>query len=284
MKKNSLFLLLSAFFLNIACADVIDQRIQYEHDMRHNPWLIAPYEPTYLLPVYYTQKPYYSFYQNNTPDNEHIDKIDLKFQFSFKVPITYHLFNPRTSLYFAYSQLSYWQAYNHSAFFSETNYAPEIFTSYFWNKNLGKDWRLKLVNFGVEHQSNGRGGVNERSWNRAYAEGTFTRDELMLSVRPWYIFNDGTMMDHNPDIRRYLGNGRVVVAYRFHRDQVISAIVQNEVESGFQRGAETLSWSFPLTKHLKGYFQVFSGYGQSLIEYNHYTNSIGAGIAASDWI
>ncbi|MFN7095894.1 MAG: phospholipase A, partial [Burkholderiales bacterium] len=26
------------------------------------------------------------------------------------------------------------------------------------------------------------------------------------------------------------------------------------------------------------------GYGQSMIEYNHYTNSIGIGIALNDWI
>jgi len=38
-----------------------------------------------------------------------------------------------------------------------------------------------------------------------------------------------------------------------------------------------------LTK-VKGYVQVFSGYGQSLIDYNRYTNGVGIGFALSDWI
>ena len=41
---------------------------------------------------------------------------------------------------------------------------------------------------------------------------------------------------------------------------------------------------FPLVNHFHGYVQGFSGYGQSLIEYNHYTNSASLGIAINDWI
>jgi phospholipase A1 len=59
---------------------------------------------------------------------------------------------------------------------------------------------------------------------------------------------------------------------------------RNMIESGGRRSGTTVSWSFPMTKYLKGYVQVFSGYGQSLIEYNHRTNSVGMGIALSNWV
>lgn len=287
MRRNHLIqLFIAVIFCAVSMlshADVVDQRIAYETEMKNNPFLIYPYEPTYILPAYYTQKPYYSIYENNTPDNEKLNDIDFKFQFSFKVPVWQHLFNRQSSLFFAYSQLSYWQAYNDSAFFRETNYQPEIFLANYWNKLLADDWRLKFVNFGLMHQSNGRGGDLERTWNRAYAKLILAHQQWMVTIQPWYVFRDGSTENHNPDITHYLGYGQSLVAYKYHQ-QTFSLNLQNEVESGFRRGAETFAWSFPLSTHLKGYIQVFSGFGQSLIEYNHYTNAVGIGIALNDWI
>ena len=44
-----------------------------------------------------------------------------------------------------------------------------------------------------------------------------------------------------------------------------------------------MSWSFPVAGDLKGYLQVFSGYGESMIDYNHRQTMIGAGITVHDW-
>ena len=71
------------------------------------------------------------------------------------------------SLDVAYTQLMYWQFYAKSQYFRETDYEPEVFIS----DNFLKNW---LLNAGAVHESNGRGGELERSWNRAYLELNFS--------------------------------------------------------------------------------------------------------------
>ncbi|MCB1788057.1 MAG: phospholipase A, partial [Gammaproteobacteria bacterium] len=67
---------------------------------------------------------------------------------------------------------------------------------------------------------------------------------------------------------------------------VFSAMSRNNIESGFSRGAVELAWSFPLGDYpyLKGYVQYFSGYGESLIDYDQYVHRIGFGLALTDWL
>jgi len=248
-----------------------------------NPAWITLYKPTYFFPFYYTESPYYSIYEHNTPDQQRLDKTEVNFQISFKVPVWHNIISPNSTLYVAYTQLSFWQAYNRSPFFRETNYQPELYIENKLDKPIYKDWDLKFFNVGAEHQSNGRGGALERSWNRLYVDGIFANKNWLIGIRPWYALHDSSMRTHNPNISDYLGYGRELLSYKMG-NQELSMQLRNVFESGFKRGAVQLNWSFPVTKHFKGYVQWFSGYGQSLIEYNHYTNSAGIGVALNDWI
>jgi phospholipase A1/A2 len=177
----------------------------------------------------------------------------------------------------AYTQLMYWQVYAKSQYFRETNYAPELFLS----RRVFGNW---IGNIGAVHQSNGRGGDMERSWNRVYAQAIFSHNNFALSIRPWLlIFKSISSERHNKDIDKYLGYGDITLAYKFG-PTTLSLLLRNHLESGFKRGATELDYSFPISQHVRGYIQFFSGFGQSLIEYNHFTNGAGIGIALSDWI
>src|SRR3989339_113662 len=235
-----------------------------------NPLGIAFDEPTYILPFYYTFTPDQTIYAGQTPDQQTLNKAEFKMQFSLLIPIIHHLFFNNLGLDCSYTQLAYWQFYAKSQYFRETDYEPAIFLTGHLLENAG--WR-----FGFVHQSNGRGGDYERSWNRLYLDWRISGQSWLLSIKPWMlVFKSESSSLHNPDIARYLGNERIMLAsHAYH--QTFSIMSRTTVESGFKRGAMEADWDFPLpfTNKLRGYVQLFSGYGQSLIEYNHYTNAAG---------
>lgn len=268
---------------NVSDISPVDERAKKEERIFPNNFGIVFYKPTYILPYYYTGSPYYSVYNNNTPENERLKNSELKFQLSFKVPVWKNIFHYPTTLFLAYTQLSYWQAYNKTAFFRETDYEPELFFATELNIHLFGDWHTNFLNIGAVHQSNGYGGSMERSWNRIYLELIASNDNWMVSLRPWFVIHDSALHRYNPNIASYLGYGQVVVAYKYHR-QIFSILGRSFLEHGGSRTTGEFTWSFPITSNLSGYLQVFSGYGQSLIEYDHRTNSVGIGIALSNWV
>lgn len=261
----------------------LDRHIQDIQKADANTFAISLYRPTYVLPLYYTNSPDQKVYEDETPSNQKLDQVELKYQISFLVPIWQKMFHKPSSLYLAYTQLSYWQAYNQSAFFRETDYEPEIFVATAFNKTLIGSWQLKFFTVGAVHQSNGKGGTMERSWNRIYVEGIFGEGNWMVSIKPWYIIHGKTMQMRNHDIGKYLGHAQAVIAYQWGK-QTFAVMLRNNIESGFRRGAADLTWSFPLIKKVRFYTEFFSGYGQSLIEYNHRTNSFGIGLSLNDWL
>jgi len=279
-------LLLSYFMVGLAQAEKdspVETRIKKEKKVPADSFAGTFYKPTYVLPYYYTGSPDNAVYQGHTPNGESIKHTELKYQLSFKVPLWKNIYQFPTSLYFAYTQMSYWQVYNGSSFFRETDYEPELFLANEIQWNLPRGWSINSLNLGITHQSNGVGGSLERSWNRIYLEAMSSVGDWMISVRPWYILHDGSLENHNPNIGKFMGYGKVIAAYKYHH-QVFSFAFNNFIESQMRRPTLELTWSIPITAYLKVYTQVFSGYGQSLIEYNHHTNSVGIGIAFSDWV
>lgn len=257
---------------------VLEKRIEKENLIASNPFGITFYKPTYILPFYYTSSPYHKIYENNTPDHQQLQEAEFKGQISLKAPIWHNVIGQYSALNIAFSQVVYWQFYAKSQYFREINCEAEAFLS----KRIIPHW---WFNLGAVHQSNGRGGELERSWNRAYIDLAISGERWLISLRPWVlIFKDESINLHNPDITHYLGNGRILLAYQFKNGHTFSLNLRNAIGSLLKRYALECGYSFPIHGHVNGYIQFFDGYGQSLIEYDHRTSSIGIGIAFSDWI
>ena len=245
----------------------------------------VPHRLNYVLPVRYTTRanmmPTSPAASNGLALPLPVDATEAKFQLSFKLKAWENIFGDNGDLWLAYTQQSNWQLYNASASrpFRETDYEPEVILSLRTDVNV-LGWRWKLLNLGLVHQSNGRANPLSRSWNRITAEFGLERGNFTLIARPWVRLNEGTSTDDNPDIRDYMGSGDLRLAYA-SGGHVLSALGRYSV--GGRRGGLTLEWAFPLDGALKGYVQVTSGYGESLIDYNHAQSTLGVGVLLLPW-
>jgi len=265
-----------------------EERARYERQGDDNPFVIIPHKPNYLLPYSYNFTPNGAPFEASKGD---VDNTEVKFQFSFKLPVARGLIHHNGDLYFAYTNLSFWQAYNKdvSSPFRETNHEPELFLAF------DNAWHLfGLTNtrnaVGIVHQSNGQSGSRSRSWNRIYALLTLSRGNVTLALKPWWRIPEDEKSapddpdgDDNPDIHRYLGYGEMYLFVKA-RSQTFGVMLRNNLRDDDNRGAVQFDWSFPLTRKLKGYVQYFNGYGESLIDYNASSSRIGVGILLTDWL
>lgn len=263
-------------------AAVLEQRLEKERDLVRRAFGIVPYRPSYLLYTY-NGDPNEAPFTAVNPEYS-LQEQELKFQVSLRVPVWYRMFDGRADLWFGYTQLSYWQAFNsaQSAPFRETIYEPELGLS------IRADFpvlglRHKLLSVGLSHQSNGRSEPMSRSWNRVWLESGLERGNFALALKPWYRFPESPWNDDNPDIAEYMGRMELRAAYK-HRDQVFSLILHNNLRIQDNRSGYELDWSFPYSKRIKGLVQYYNGYGESMIDYNVRTQRIGFGMLVEDWL
>lgn len=226
-----------------------------------------------------------------TAANRDIDRNELKFQLSFKARL-WESEDRRYATWLGYTQQSNWQALNapQSRPFRESDYQPELMFVVQPDVDLGRGWRWQLVNVGLVHQSNGNADPASRSWNRVYAQfGVEAPDvadgRLALFVRPWVRLHEPTSKDDNPDITDYLGYGDAVLAWQ-RGDQELTLTARGNPRTG--KGALQLEWWSRTLGPLRAlgpfrfYVQLFTGYGESLIDYNFRQTVVGAGFALSD--
>jgi phospholipase A1 len=261
--------------------------VVWELDAEHDrgTFRMVPHRANYLLPLRYgdslNRRPRSPAPDHSVTEDLPIEKAEAKFQFSFKFKAISSLLGDNGDVWLAYTQQSHWQVFNaaFSSPFRETNYEPEVILSLRTAADVF-GWRWQLVNFGLVHQSNGRGLPLSRSWNRVYAQFGLERGNFTLLARPWIRFSESGATDDNPDMRAYYGSGDLRLAYA-NAGHVWSALGRYSVAG--RRGALQFEWAFPLRGALKGYLQLTSGYGESLIDYNHAQTTVGLGLLLLPW-
>ena len=115
-----------------------------------------------------------------------------------------------------------------------------------------------------------------RSWNRLYTRLMAQNGNWLVEVKPWYVVGN---TDDNPDITKYLGHYQLRVGYQYG-EAIFSVKGQYNWNTGY--GGAEVGVSYPITKHVRFYTQVYSGYGESLIDYNFNQTRVGVGVMLND--
>jgi phospholipase A1/A2 len=252
-------------------------------------FLLRPYKPMYVmigewssdrneLPV--------SPNPNNVADVRlSTRRTEAKFQLSLKTKVWEDLLGGNGDLWLAYTQTSYWQVYDSAASrpFRESNYEPEVMAMFRTNYRL-LGWDGRLAGLALNHQSNGRSEPLSRSWNRLIGQIGLERKNWMVMLRPWWRIPESSRTDDNPDIEDFMGRADLLVV-RKSEGHELSFMARHSLRSGSRsRGAMQIDYAFPITSYLKAYVQIFSGYGASLIDYNHRQERLGVGISLIQWL
>jgi outer membrane phospholipase A len=226
---------------------------------------ITPYEPIYFL-------------AGSNPG--------VEFQFSLKFRLTEYL-PEYLPLYFAYTQTSYWDLFTRDAYFYDTSYKPSFFLRYQDIENVFDKQRHSQLGaqLGLEHESNGRGGSLERSLYSAYLQPSYTLGRadawtLALVPRVWALFLVG---NNNPDIATYRGHAELDLRLT----HTVKSLDQFQAEVRLRQGDDLryaglwVDLRYKFAKHFNPILQIqgFSGYCQTLLQYNKYSTGLRAGFA-----
>jgi phospholipase A1 len=238
-----------------------------------------------------------TFYKDNYFITGFTRSVEAKFQFSAK----FDLWPNRgpSAVYFAYSQKSLWNMYLRSSPFAETNYNPEVFYTFYHHEGRydpppGCGFFHERA--GAEHESNGLSGATSRGWDRIYVESRYdchTEKGLFATVT-LKVWAPPFFKSDNPDIVHYLGYGELSLdaggdrgsgwvdqwdlAVTVRKGTSASIPVGSVQVDGRWRPATGSLWRF--TPFL--YAQIFTGYGETLLSYDHSVTAFRVGIGLSD--
>ncbi len=257
---------------------------------------VRQYKPVYVLPAFYSTSPNGTLTSPNKANtgviDGPIDHLEGKFQLSLKTKLLPS--GPgQAGLWFGYTQVSRWQVYNRerSRPFRATDYEPEVIGTIPLHVDLpGTGWGVKMLGLSATHQSNGRDLPQSRSWNRVIGTLGLERDNWTVLVRPWLRLREQADRDDNADILDYMGRGEVTVLGAFGGSQ-LAVTLRHTLRGGARsRGSIAVDYALPFRflqgsakDNLKLHLQFFSGYGESITDYNHRQHAAGIGLSVLEW-
>jgi phospholipase A1/A2 len=221
----------------------------------------------------------------------------VKFQFSIKFDVWPN--SSQHAVFVGMTAKSIWDVYRRSSPFTENNYNPELFYTFFHHRGrhdppVGCHFFHERL--GLEHESNGEDDEASRSWNRVYAESRFAcyGDEHGYAHATLKVWAPPVGTDDNPDIARYLGYGELALTAgteggdHWYGEADLTVRGQKGAGNRLAFGSVQVDgrWRplfFSLSRFTPFLFaQMFTGYGETLRNYDNPQTSFRVGVGFSD--
>ena len=199
----------------------------------------------------------------------------------------------RDSLWFGYSQQSNWQLFSGdlSRPFRTTDHEPELTYIYPTDAQLPGGWRLRYSGISLNHQSNGQPLPLSRSWNRVILKAGIEKgQQFQLQAKLWYRLPEDPSDDDNPDIADLVGRAELMGHWNVNPDNTLGLTLRHSLRANVN-GSIKLEWLRKLgdsgfagsNSGLRFHTQLFSGYGDSLVDYNRRRTVLSVGLSLVDW-
>ncbi len=230
----------------------------------------------------FDDRPYFGLYKDNyfifgptigpkmTKEN-----TNVKFQISIAQKLTRSTLPWGTYLYLFYSQKCFWNVLQNSMPMTDLNFNPGIGITkplFVKNKYIGKATLM------LEHESNGRDGIESRSWNKvSLAANIIIDNNLMVHGKIWAPIIDGM---NNKDILKYCGIYQVGMQVMSNNQRFTGAVILTK-RQGWNFNYNTvveLGWRVFKRDNQYLFLQYYNGYGEGLLAYKEFHSQLRLGI------
>lgn len=187
-------------------------------------------------------------------------------------------------LNFGYTQIVFWELAKKSSPFKDSTYNPELF---YRLQPPGEKWNA--LDFGlVEHHSNGKDGIESRSYDQSYLRAIYAREgkgwTSAYALKLKVLYN---LDKPNKDITEYVGpldfDVRFVHLLDALLDQselILSVRPGGHLPTAFEKGGYQLAINYSnnwLNINPTLYLQIYYGYAETLLNYNKKVSAVRLG-------
>ena len=224
--------------------------------------------------------PYFSLFKDNyfiggIPIGEKITSrnSDVKFQISVSQRLTKSKLPFDSYLFLQYTQKAFWNVFQESLPMRNLNFNPGIGLGHLIirkNKYIGKAYVM------VEHESNGRDSIENRSWNKlTLGAAVLLNKNWEVQFKGWIPVIDGK---ENDDILKYNGIFQVAANYRTDNRRLNLGLILTKRLTWFSFNTQVeLSYKFNNNENQYFFVQYYNGYGENLLEYNQFKSILRVG-------